>query len=94
MNGQTAIFQLGGLGKLKAMINARDFAKGEDFIQFKFSGNPKMNIAKIRLTPADEYEITFYKFAKYKCKELQTVPAWAGNLKRVFEAETGLYLSL
>lgn len=94
MDANATIDQLGGFSRLQAMINARDFGKGKNFLQFRFSGSRKMNIVKIELTPLDEYELTFYRQSAGRMKEVSKVPAWAGNIKRIFEEETGLYLSL
>jgi hypothetical protein len=94
MNTQQTIKQLGGYGKLQSMISAKDFMKGDDYLQFRFSGSRKMNTAKIELTASDEYKITFYKISGVNVDEIETASAFASNIKQVFENKTGLLLSI
>ena len=97
------ISQLGGYGKLKAMINARDliFGMNEEknyYLNFKFSGSKKYNYCKITLNFMDLYNIKFYKMRK---KDFLMVES---NTKKIndlyndmlintFEENTELYLS-
>ena len=89
---ETIIRQMGGPGKLKAMVNARNFAcneKGD--LTFKFSGSRKYNLVKVELTPLDDYTIKFYKNTTEK-KIIEGI--YNDQLKEIFEEETGLRLSL
>ena len=92
---QTIIAQLGGTGRLSAMINARDFVALEDGVMFRFSGNRKINKIRIRLNSLDLYDVEFLKVKKFDF----TVTAsesnvYAEDLKKIIEQEIKLYLSL
>lgn len=96
MDIQTTLSHLGGYGKLRALVNARDFVKSdkERSLRFKFSGCSKYHIAKITLTPRDTYEIKLYKFRGVKrVRETEPVEAYASELRATFEQLTGLYLT-
>lgn len=89
--------QMGGMGKIKMMVNGKDFLYGENWIQFKFSGSKKMNIVKIKLNSMDLYEVKFYKYypRKMELVELKNYDGiYCDQLKELFENTTGLYLSL
>ena len=90
------IKQLGGIGRLQAMIGAKDFVGGPDKVQFKWKAKAanKANCLVVKLTPADEYEVEFWKIRGFKMDKVSEHPAFAGTLKELFERETGLYLSL
>lgn len=90
------IKQMGGMGRIKAMVGATNFIYGDSNIKFHFKGNKEMNIVEIQLTDMDLYNMKFYKY-KPKKVELIDVKEIKGlyddMLKPVFESETGLYLS-
>lgn len=101
---ETIIQQLGGYGRLRAMIGAYDFVAREDketgrfiHLTFKFKGSRKANMVTIELDPTDTYNVTFWKF-NARTLDLKEVSRhtmiYASNLKTLFEHETGLYLSL
>lgn len=50
-----------GVGKLKAMINARNFMVVDYGVQFTFSGSRTWNTLKIQLNYKDLYDVTFLK---------------------------------
>ena len=91
--------QLGGFGKLKAMVNARDFGCGESngnpYLSFKFSMYPRANTCQIVLTVSDTYTVRFWKVTTKK-RELvsEHEQIYADMLIELFESETGLDLSL
>jgi hypothetical protein len=94
---QTVLQQLGGAGKLRAMIGASGFVAIENGVQFSFKGCRAVNKVVIILTPWDLYDITFYKYSpsKFTCKpSAPIVQVSCDQLQRVFEGATGLYLSL
>lgn len=96
---ETIIQQMGGYGKLKAMINAKDFlySDKEKSLQFKFSGSKKVNCIKITLNNLDLYDIKLYKInlKKFTCDVKEKIEnIYADQLKDIFETKTGLYLSL
>lgn len=97
------INQLGGIGKLTAMVNARSFAYNEktNSLTFKFSGFRKANICRITLEPTDTYKVELIKIGKLSLTKpvTQTTAYEAGTiyadaLKKTFEEATGLYLSI
>ncbi len=88
----TTLEQLGGHGKLKAMIGARKISHdNEGTLFFTFSGSRKANEVRIILTPTDTYDMNFYKNGKHK-EEYNDI--YSDKLKPVFEESTGLYISL
>lgn len=94
----TIIRQLGGFGKLKAMIAANKFfynkEPGEYYtLSFEFKGNPKFKMCKIIYSkPKDLYTVQFFGKNYLKNKEIEDV--YNNQLKDVFEKTTGLALSL
>jgi len=93
----TIVAQLGGMGKLKAMIGAKDFLAGADSVQFAIGSGAKNKIRKIRivLAPDDTYTVTFHAGTGANMKQVGEVSdVYADALKRTIEAETGMYLSL
>jgi hypothetical protein len=91
--------QLGGTGRLAAMIGANNFgySSKDGSIQFNFKSCRKANVIKVEVTPADLYKVTFYKYNR-RTYETATVKEFDGlyndQLKETIEDYTGLYLSL
>lgn len=97
MNHNETIQQLGGFNKLRAMIGAKNFIKDTNYIQFRFSGYKKANIARVELTENDDYKLSFLKFSpsKFTCDLIsETCGIYCDNLQAIFEDKTGLCLSL
>ena len=104
----TILRQMGGTGRLGAMINAKNFVsypaaadskygEGMGGVAFKFSnpGRGKPNFIKIILNGRDYYDVAFGRQRGLNFKELKKVnDVSASNLKSLFERETGLYLTL
>lgn len=96
---QTIVSQLGGSGRLKVMIGAKNFTcyqteEGNPYLSFRFGACRKWNTVRIELTPSDLYRVTFYRIGK-AVKESDPIDnIYAEQLKDVIENETGLYLSL
>ena len=98
----TIIRQMGGAGRLKAMIGAKDIYALDSGVQFRFMGSKKANKVKIDYTPDDLYTMTFIKVGRLNKKtfdiKVDTVETFEGiyndQLKPIFEETTGLYLSL
>jgi hypothetical protein len=95
---ETILQQMGGTGRLTAMIGAYNFVKsGENSVFFMFP-NPsrnKPNYVSIELNDMDLYDVTFARRVKYDLKGQKTfndVPV--ENLKSLFEKQTELRLSL
>lgn len=99
----TLIRQLGGMGKLTAMIGASGFGRGttdgHPSLTFKFKGSKKANVVTIILDPSDTYTVRFMRMAG-PSKFYAVTPTgeasgvYADQLRAVFERHTGLYLSL
>lgn len=90
--------QLGGLGKLSAMVGAHTFTyRPEGEFNFHFKMCRKANIVRVKLTEDDLYKVTFFRYSKRTYGVAQTKEydgLFAEDLKRVFEEYTGLLLSL
>lgn len=94
---ETIVQQLGGMGKLRAMVGAKDFAYSDDSLTFAFKGYRKANVVSIKLTPMDLYEVIFIKYSSKTFETKQVAEfgyVYGDQLKGVFESTTGLYLSL
>ena len=57
---KTIIEQMGGAGKIRAMVGVKTFVVSEDGVSFQFKGSRKMNCVKITLDPSDTYTMTLY----------------------------------
>lgn len=91
----TIIEQLGGYGKLKTMVNARNLSCTSTSLTFKFRGCSKANCMKIELNHWDTYDVTFYKIQKCDFKIVRESDGiYCDMLIDIFESFTGLYLSL
>ena len=94
----TIIQQLGGGGKLRAMVGASDIFALDAGVQFSFKGSKKANKIVINLTDMDLYNVIFYKI-NMKNIDKSMIPvetiegAYDDMLKPIFEETTGLYLS-
>jgi len=94
---KTIIAQMGGTGKLSAMVNGRQYLILEAGVQFTFSGKRGMNKCVVKLTPADTYDMEFWYInaRTAKCvKKAEFKGVYNDMLIDLFETTTGLYLSL
>jgi hypothetical protein len=95
---KTILQQLGGAGRLKAMLGAKNFIDHGNGLSFQFP-NPKRNRGnyfKVTLDKgSDTYILEIGKRVKYDYKKLKE---WKGihadQMKPIFEKFTGLRLSL
>lgn len=97
---ETIIDQLGGTGRLSAMIGAKDFVSlsepGRGGVQFSFKGSSKTgNSAHIILTSGDLYDVEFWYVRGMNFKEVAHFEGlmW-DQLIPTFEKQTKMYLSL
>ena len=93
--------QMGGYGRLSAMVNARQWLVLERGIQFTFSGKRGVNKCLVMLDATDTYTMQFWY-----CKAPRNASAFISEMKveytgvyndmliDLFEGYTGLYLSL
>jgi len=91
----TILDQMGGTGKLVAMIGARLFTGSDNAVSFMFPRAPRQAINRVRieLLPDDSgYKVTFYKGKRADVvMTFETIPE---NLRETFEYHTGLRISL
>lgn len=94
---QTILDQMGGTGRLVAMIGARCFVGDTDSVQFSFSGNRKVNKCHVILEANDTYTFQLWKYVKKTgdCNLVYEVGmVYADNLREIFKSQTGLALSI
>tara|TARA_B100000686_G_C16374588_1_gene754307 strand:- start:22 stop:351 length:330 start_codon:yes stop_codon:yes gene_type:complete len=101
---ETIINQLGGIGKLTAMIGADNFSVSQDpngenvDVSFTFKGCKAANTCTIRYDDAsDYYNVDLLKFSRKTFEYTNVFSTWGvegGQLIELFESKTGLYLSL
>ena len=100
LTATTIIQQMGGFGKLKAMVNARDFCALKAGVKFRFTGSRMSNICIVNLDEAlDLYDFELWRVGTRKgqiySKLVHTETGlYFDMLKPTFEEETGLRLSL
>ena len=94
----TIVQQLGhSTGRMSAMIGAHTFTAGAYTLTFKFKARAKngANCCKITLDASDTYHVEFLSLRGVSVRTKgDFTDVYAENLKRLFETETGLYLSL
>ena len=96
----TLIRQLGGQGKLVAMIGATNFIRGYEpdgtpSLSFRFKGSKVANGARIALDSDDTYTLRLLKIRGWTVTPVKEISGlYADNLRGAFERATGLYLSL
>ena len=95
---QTIIDQIGGTGRLQAMLGTKAIACIDSAITFDFKGNRKMNKCRIAYCEgSDLYSVEFFKYfpRKLTCAKVQEFAGiYADQLVNLFETTTGLYLTL
>ena len=93
----TIISQMGGSGRLSAMIGAHSFVGDENSVSFRFKARARngANALHVTLDPSDTYTVKFFSIRGTKTKVVKELDdVYAEDLKRIFEDETGLRLSL
>jgi hypothetical protein len=94
MNAEILIQQLGGLGRLRAMIAAHSFMAGANSLNFQFKGSRAANRVAISLEN-DLYNVAFYAGRGVNVRKVaEQTGVYAESLRQVFEGFTGLYLSI
>lgn len=94
----TTVAQLGGFGKLSAMLGAYGFVydNEKNSVQFKFRGSRKANAAVVTYDAgADLYSLRLCRVGRagVKCV-LDLAGLDTAQMREAFERTTGLYLSL
>ena len=97
-DAQTVINQLGGAGRLKAMIGAKNFVQSQtdNWVQFQFMSGAKNKANRLRITLRNDlYDIDFFVVRKGEKKTKQEFTGiYNDQLVSIFEDSTSLYLSL
>jgi hypothetical protein len=89
----TILKQMGGFGRLKAMIGAKNFSKTADSLTFQWPSKQRStgNALKVTLKGDDTYDMEFFNGPK-SVKKYDGV--YNDQLKSIFEKQTGLYLTM
>lgn len=86
-----------GASRLNATIGAKSFVKDIDYVAFRFpmKARNKANYCKITLNDLDLYNVEFgyIRAGKYTIRS-EDENLYFDMLKKHFETETGLYLSI
>lgn len=95
----TILLQLGG-NKFRVMTGANNFVGTDDSLIFRLPGaggfcKNGINKVVIRLTPADLYDVEFYRLRSKAAKLIEKAEGvYCDQLRGVFERATGLRTSL
>ncbi len=93
----TIIEQLGGFGRLRAMVGAFNLVGDATSVTLRFKGSRKTNMLKVTLNSTDTYTVEFLKYSPSKCKATtvkKTSMVYCDMLVSLFENTTGLYLTI
>lgn len=93
----TILAQLGGAGRLTAMIKAHSFSGEKDRLRFKFEARARQGITcvNIVLEPSDTYRVEFWSIRGVQVKKVQEhTGIYADGLIRLVEQVTGLAIRL
>ena len=98
---QIILNQLGGMGKLSAMIGAHSFAAGDfghgdgEGVSFKIKAKNKLGVKAVIITlnGLDLYKVRFVAIKNYApVDKFMLDNVYADMLEGLFESELGLYL--
>ena len=94
--GQEILNQLGGAGRLKAMINAKNFVALDAGLRFRhMPGKNGANMAEIKLNGNDLYDVKFYKVRGPDAKLIaEDEDVFVGDLAGRFRDVSGLAIRL
>jgi hypothetical protein len=93
----TILDQIGGAHRLQAMLGTRKIFAGDLDLTFDYKMCRRSNHCRVTYCPgSDLYSVEFLKVGpKTGCRIVSThAGVYADCLRRLFETETGLYLSL
>jgi hypothetical protein len=95
---ETIVRQLGqSTARLGLMVGAHTFTGRPEGLTFKFKAKAKnqANCVRVTLSPDDTYKVEFLRLSGVNVWTKGSFEGvYAEDLKRIFERETGLYLSL
>ena len=87
--------QMGGIGKITAMIGMNGLCAIENGVRFKFKGSKIANYCSVVLNDNDTYTLKLSKLWGMKeTVKLEESGLYFDQLKPIFEQNTKLYLSL
>ena len=95
--GKIILQQLGGTGRLSAMIGAHSFVSQSRGVQFKLKAKALggVNAIVITLEPSDTYRLEFFRIrARHPTLVAEYDNVYADGLRGIIERQTGLALSL
>ncbi len=87
--------QLGGRGRVGALLGVTQFAGDETSLRVKFKaqGMDGINCFKVTLDPSDTYTVEFFKTGRLDYTEKGKIEdVYCDNLVETIETRTGLYL--
>lgn len=93
----TILAQLGGAGRLTAMLGANTFSGSEKALTFRITtqNKHKIKLIKVQLEPSDTYRVELWSVKGHVPTLVKSMDHIYGDgLVRAIEQETGLYLSL
>jgi len=93
---ETILQQMGGVGRIRAMLGVKQFVASPDGVSFQFPNKKRSapNSVRVVLKGDDTYTVEFYRVARFSLQPLTTHEGmYAEDLKGLFERTTGLYLS-
>jgi hypothetical protein len=97
MVAKTILHQLGGASRLRAMMGARNFVLGTNYLAFAIPSNfakKNINYFRIELQWNDLYKVCFMSYRAGKMKTVAEYSDMYGDsVKPLIEQETGLYLT-
>lgn len=88
---RTIANQMGGTGRLSAMLGANQFVAIENGLQFRYKMDRQANTCQIILDASDTYTMKFWKCSAKTCKEVASMSGlFFDQLQEVFTRQTGL----
>ena len=93
---ETILSQMGGKRALAVLCGCKDFAGDEASVQFKVGSNgKKVTACRVVLDASDTYTVEFFAGrGAHMRKVYDCSDVYADSLRGIFEAQTGMYLSL
>lgn len=93
----TIMGQMGGAGRIAAMLGTKAFMVIDNGLQFDFKGSRTVNRCRVVLMPDDTYKMEFLQFRRSSltCPSIcEFSDVYCDQLVEIFESTTGLFLSL
>lgn len=83
------------LGRALFMLGAQNLGATSNSLSFKIRGSKTVSHIKVELTPADEYDVTFYKVRGNRIISQETIAGiYCDMLATLISDKTGLATSL